>query len=146
MHELRRRQRLLLGRRPFSGGFNGCVFITNLRLEWIRLFRSRSNRGGKPPIVVQLLGTRDSMVSEQDSRDILAFPNTAYVKVAGANHRTIIRLSTERAKNRECALTAEGRERYTLIRNALLGEPESLGLRPDAGGAGDQGHPGRPLG
>lgn len=89
----------------------GSDFLTNLRINWIRHF-SALNAKGVAPTVVQLLGTLDSEVAPEDSRDVLAFPDGHYVEVPDADHRTIFRLDLTDAPN----------VRYALIRKALLGE------------------------
>jgi alpha-beta hydrolase superfamily lysophospholipase len=42
--------------------FKGSVFITHLRISWIRYFRPLSD----PPEVAQIIGTRDDEVSVED--------------------------------------------------------------------------------
>ena len=88
---------------------SGSDFITNLRIQWIRHF---ANLKVKPPLVVQLLGTRDSLVSRDDSLDIEQFASGYYTEIPGATHADLHRLGT--------ASDPDGR--YALIRDAFVGE------------------------
>ena len=92
----------------FRDMLKGSAFITNLRITWIRYFSSLSHQ----PTVVQLLGTRDSIVNRDDSIDIEQFPNAFHIDVPEANHYNLYRLNL--AKNRE--------GRYQLIRKAILSD------------------------
>jgi pimeloyl-ACP methyl ester carboxylesterase len=106
----------------------GSAFIANLRLRWIRRFRAHTSVPGALPLVLQLRGTHDNVVREKDSADVLAFPQGQQVPVAGADHGTIALLPVQRRNGGAPELTVEGRERYILLRNALLRGPETLGL------------------
>ena len=92
----------------------GSDFITDLRLQWIHQFR---NLGARAPEVVQLLGTRDGIVTRADSVDVTQFPNAEEIEVAGANHADIYRL--DKAADKE--------SRYALIRDAFL---KPIGAHP----------------
>lgn len=104
----------------------GSTFVTNLRLEWIRYFRSRP-AGSAVPLVVQLLGTDDDIVKQTDSQDLLAFQNSVTIKLAGADHRSIVVLPTRRNAGRR-DLTDDARQWVEVIKRAMLGSAESLGL------------------
>jgi pimeloyl-ACP methyl ester carboxylesterase len=106
----------------------GSVFVTNLRIEWIRHFRAKvASKSQQLPTIIQLLGTNDNVVYEYDSHDVLAFPDTSYVEVAGATHHDLPQLQTWRGADGREELTEEGLRRYTLLRNAIIGPPGSLG-------------------
>ena len=85
----------------------GSNFITDLRIQWIRYF---AEIGDRAATVVQLLGTRDGVVSRNDSIDIEQFPNAFQKDVAGATHRNLYRL--DKAEDPEA--------RYQLLREAIL--------------------------
>lgn len=85
----------------------GSDFITDLRIQWIRHFRKL---GEAAPEVVQLLGTKDGIVTRADSIDVSQFPNAEEIEIPGANHVDIYRL------NRSPDI--EGR--YKLICDAFL--------------------------
>jgi hypothetical protein len=106
----------------------GSAFITNLRLRWIRRFRAQTCDPDALPLVLQLRGTDDKTVQECDSADVLAFPKGQQVPVPGADHSSIALLPVQRGDGGRPELTTQGRERYTLLRNALLRGPETLGL------------------
>jgi hypothetical protein len=90
--------------------FRGSDFIANLRIEWIRHFASLRD---KAPVVVQLLGTKDTLVSRDDSIDVEQFPTACYLSIPDADHRTVYRLD----------LAPDPDGRYALIREAVL-EPQ----------------------
>jgi pimeloyl-ACP methyl ester carboxylesterase len=92
----------------FRDSLKGSAFITNLRISWIRYFSNLNNQ----PTVVQLLGTRDSIVNRDDSIDLEQFPNAFHIDVPEAKHGDIYRF--DRAKNRE--------GKYQLIRKAILSD------------------------
>ena len=104
---------------------HGSAFITNLRIDWIRYFGAKN--AATSLRVVQLLGTQDNVVFKYDSRDLLAFPEASYVEVPGATHRDLPLLQTESTADGQRELTEGARERYSLLRNAILGTPASLG-------------------
>ena len=87
--------------------FRGADFVANLRILWIRYF---TTLGREAPVVVQLLGTRDSLVTHDDSIDVEQFPTACYVSIPEADHRTLYRLQE--------ASDPDGR--YALIREAVL--------------------------
>jgi pimeloyl-ACP methyl ester carboxylesterase len=94
---------------PFSDFLRGSDFITNMRIVWLRLFRSLEHR----PVVVQLLGQHDTMVETLDSADVDQFPGGYQFDVPGANHSNVIRLDHHRDPDRQDA-------RYRLIRDCIL--------------------------
>jgi pimeloyl-ACP methyl ester carboxylesterase len=102
----------------------GSNFVTNLRINWIKLFAIASNsevgneigdvQNRSLPMVIQVLGTHDGIVGRDDSVDVLAFPGTAAVEVPNTDHDHLIEIDS----------TAE-QSRYVLIRAAIL-HPEEL--------------------
>ncbi len=108
----------------------GSSFLTNLRINWIRHFGSfAAPRSGEPredderrePVVVQLLGDRDGVVTSDDSRDVLAFPRAVHIEVADADHRGIYRIDK----------APDPAARYAVVRQALTVSPS--GNRPTHG-------------
>ena len=73
----------------------GSNFITNLRLRWINRF-SPSNTG--LPQIVQILGTKDGVVSPADSIDLEQFPNAHQVQVPDETHAEVYFLKNEGRK------------------------------------------------
>ena len=99
----------------------GSDFLTNLRINWIRHFGALAQaqvadegrtdgRPKRPPVVVQLLGDEDGVVSPDDSKDVLAFPNGHDLFVADAGHGDLYRL--------DVAPDPDGR--YAVIRRAFV--------------------------
>ena len=105
----------------------GSVFVTNLRLRWIRHFGTQRG-SAKLPQILQLRGDDDADVSAADSLDVLAFPEGLQVPVPDADHHSIAVLPTRLAPDNTMELTDVGRAHYNMIRSALLAGPESLGI------------------
>lgn len=74
----------LPGRFSIEDCYRGSKFITDLRISWIRYLASISL--DQQPISVQLLGTKDGIVSRDDSIDLDAFPNTSPINIYDADH------------------------------------------------------------
>jgi pimeloyl-ACP methyl ester carboxylesterase len=70
-----------------ADALRGTPFLTSLRITWMRKFPMLA----KPPLVVQVRGTRDTAVMLEDSIDLEAMPNSTRVEIAGADHQSIIR-------------------------------------------------------
>jgi len=85
----------------------GSDFITNLRIQWIRVFEQLGNTA---PVVVQLLGTEDWVVTRDDSIDIQQFPSGYYIEVPDANHANLYEIDGTR--------DPEGR--YALLKDAFV--------------------------
>ena len=115
----------------------GSDFVTNLRIDWIRHFSALSGQwpvdtteaGGQRtriPLVVQLLGDEDGILSREDSKDVLAFTNSHYIEIASATHGNLYRLEPTYAPDPDA--------RYAVLREAFVGDPEkmrtSIALRP----------------
>lgn len=104
-----------------TGGFTGLdavvgsPFITDLRIRWMRQIRPLET----PPMVVQVLGTRDGLVVSSDSLDIETMPNSAEVEIPYANHANVIQ------PNPVWTEEVEG-EQYRLIKSAIFETPSPI--------------------
>jgi hypothetical protein len=109
---------------PFARGLlihdalRGSAFITNLRITWIR----EINKLGHPPNVVQFLGSRDGVVTAEDSSDVSQFPTGQQQIIPDANHANLIRLD----------VAPEPDQRFRLIANAFT-EPLATETVPEIG-------------
>ena len=91
---------------PFLSGlqiadlYRGSNFITNLRINWIRHFGAlseaqASNKSwpdGRPikvPTVIQVNGSKDSLVKKGDSEDIIAMPEAHDLDLDEADHSDV---------------------------------------------------------
>jgi len=74
---------LIPGRFTFEDCFRGSGFITDLRISWIRLI---NRLGDKAPMMLQLLGSDDWIVTKEDSIDLDVFPDTPPITVPDAAH------------------------------------------------------------
>lgn len=73
----------LPGRFSFEDCFRGSAFITDLRISWIRFI---TRLGDQAPMMLQLIGSRDDIVTKEDSIDLDVFPNTPPVTIPDASH------------------------------------------------------------
>jgi pimeloyl-ACP methyl ester carboxylesterase len=100
----------------------GSAFITNLRIQWIDLF---ARLGKKAPVVVQLLGTLDRIVTRDDSIDVGQFPNGYYVDVPDASHDDLYRVDK----------APDPKGRYALLRDAFIHSKPKMGTQHSVRGA-----------
>lgn len=84
----------------------GSDFITNLRITWIR----EINTQDRPPLVVQYIGTKDNLVTSDDSSDIHLFPTGRQEFLADADHNNLLRLD----------IAQDPEARFKLIANAFI--------------------------
>jgi hypothetical protein len=98
---------------------SGSPFMVHTRLQWLAL-----TRAGKRPIIVQLLGTIDDLVSPEDNIDLfIDQPNTDtffLLEVRGTGHLTIIDMAPD-----DPDLDYRG-HRWRLFRRALADSPAQL--------------------
>lgn len=98
----------------------GSSFVTNLRLVWMRTMAGlQANQPQQEPEVVQILGTHDRLVSQEDSRDVEQFPRAAQITIARATHSTVLDLSGP-----------SGEDRYLLLRTNILRTPKPTDPAP----------------
>ena len=90
----------------------GSPYITTLRLLWMRYFDT--SKATDLPLVVQLLGDRDGLVSREDSLDIEQFPRAAHLTVPDSGHRDLVNLSAQRDPQLR-------QQRYFGVRHAVMG-------------------------
>jgi pimeloyl-ACP methyl ester carboxylesterase len=88
----------------------GEPFVANLRIQWIRTAREHSAAGRPWPTVVQLLGTVDDVVSDDDNRDVTVSQDFIFVPVRGTGHMSIL----------DFRHPAYGKERADKFRNAIV--------------------------
>ena len=93
----------------------GSNFITSLRINWIRLFAAWDNTNEKLPVVVQLLGTHDTIVRRDDSIDVLSFSTAVAGEIPGGDHNNLPDLDS----------TSDPEGRYLMLKTAIL-NPDKL--------------------
>ncbi|MCG8291258.1 alpha/beta fold hydrolase [Pseudomonas entomophila] len=91
--------KLMTGRWPLIFKLRrGAEFITHLRIQWLQLRRlaTEPDRLGNLPagnaLTVQLLGSRDDVVSPEDNVDLVAGYDFVYLDVPHSGHADVIRL------------------------------------------------------
>jgi pimeloyl-ACP methyl ester carboxylesterase len=103
----------------------GSDFITNLRIDWIRHFHAiekkqpgRLKGTNRPqmrdPLVVQFIGDQEELITPEDNKDILAFPNGHYRSLACGNHANLYHLEPNVAPDPDA--------RYLILREAFFSE------------------------
>ncbi len=104
----------LLPRKPTLFAIRrGAPFLTRTRLQWLALERAALT----PPLTVQLLGTRDDLVSPVDNIDLATGSRFVYLEVPNSGHFDVIHMG---------AATSEAAVRRALFQHALTGEPDEL--------------------
>lgn len=74
----------------------GEPFVANLRLQWLEVMR-RTAPSSKP-IVIQLLGDSDDVVSSDDSKDVTVARDFIWVVVNNTDHANVAKLGNEGTK------------------------------------------------
>lgn len=98
----------------------GGYWITDLRLRWLDHARSNSSH----PLVVQVLGTSDFLVTHDDILDQRFMPDAKVYEIPGADHAGLIALDDAPDPDR----------RYAQLKAAILGrddEKADVAVRPD---------------
>lgn len=108
----------------------GAPFLTQTRLQWLALRREKR----LPPLTIQLLGTRDDIVSPADNIDLATGADFLYLEVPNSGHFDVVHMGaakpfgTERRARFLLALTAP---REALEREAVAGH-DLLAMLPVA--------------
>ena len=90
----------------------GDPFMVDLRLQWLEI----RQRGHANALVVQVLGSRDDVVSPDDDVDLLCGSDFVYLDMPHSGHYQVIHLDT----------TLEGERRRAVFERALMAKPEDL--------------------
>ena len=114
-----RRLGLSLARLTGTGTFirsfaRGEPFVANLRLQWLETMGKAhaGTFGFRPPVVVQVLGDRDDVVSPDDSRDVRVAQEFLWVAVNHTGHANLL----------EVGDSGDGLERKRKIQAAFGGD------------------------
>lgn len=92
----------------------GASFITQLRLQWLKL--------NKPAPTIQLLGTIDDLVSPEDNADLITGSDFIYIDVPHTNHINILEVEIPNPDKPKTIKEARGEK----VKNALTQEIEAL--------------------
>ena len=100
----------------------GAYFITELRIQWLAMLR----HSDRVPLTVQLLGTIDDLVTQDDDIDLQTGKDFIYLEVPHSGHKNIIDFGGEEGAVRKQilvdALTAP--ENNLVSRNEMQIAPE----------------------
>ncbi|CAD6547821.1 esterase/lipase family protein [Paraburkholderia sabiae] len=92
----------------------GAPFLTMLRLQWMSICRNRLNRPS--PMIIQLLGSIDDIVSPEDNIDLVAGHDFYYLDVPHSGHRNVIEIDQSEV----------GQARASVIMDALTMDASRL--------------------
>ncbi len=90
----------------------GDPFMVDLRLQWLEI----RQRGHANALVVQVLGSRDDVVSPDDDVDLICGRDFVYLDMPHSGHYQVLHLDT----------TPEGKERRVVFERALKSKPDDL--------------------
>ena len=108
----------MMGAMPIlKDALKGAAFVTNLRISWIRHF---SNPKNQKVIMIQLLGTKDTVVKREDSIDLQQFPNGVQFDVPEAGHDDLYRPAKRYAWQRGAQAGEAWELRYSLLQWAVV--------------------------
>ena len=103
----------------------GAFFITQLRIQWIYMRRkvnSDENKIGNA-LTIQLLGTKDDLVSPEDNIDLVSGKDFVYMEVPFSNHLNVVEMLPDH-KNIDKNFEREKRKDKFLF--ALTGKKNEL--------------------
>lgn len=106
----------------------GSPFVADLRVEWMRARREKQSIGKYPP-VIQFLGTRDDVVSPEDSKDVAVSDDFAFVELQDTDHASIVdlgdpTLGSPRAEKLKLAFSKKRDEVVQRLRSLNPGVPQ----------------------
>jgi hypothetical protein len=68
----------------------GAQFLTQMRIQWIRMRQEAKERGIGNAMTIQLLGSVDDIVAPEDNIDLIAGRDFYYLDVPHSDHRSIV--------------------------------------------------------
>jgi pimeloyl-ACP methyl ester carboxylesterase len=111
----------------------GAVFITNLRIQWLRMRqRAKYSNIGKA-LTIQLLGSIDDMVSSRDNIDLVSGGDFIYLDIPYSNHPDVIKMKEANRATPDDPKTI-GEQRSEIFAEALTACEEvleAIGVIPD---------------
>ena len=75
----------------------GAAFITELRIQWLSMLRHNT----EPPLTIQLLGTCDDMVTQNDDIDLETGKHFIYLDIPHSGHKNLINFKGKTGAIRE---------------------------------------------
>jgi hypothetical protein len=94
----------------------GAPFITELRMQWLALHKTKSSNSKQLALTVQLLGTIDDLVAPADNIDLVTGRDFVYLDVPFSGHANVIEMDG----------SAAGQARRELFQQALSEDPQNL--------------------
>ncbi len=99
----------------------GASFITQLRIQWIKMRQQAADRGVGSAVTVQLLGSVDDMVSPEDNIDLISGRDFVYRDIPFSNHANVIDVNdpTPLPQPTPGGAATRGEARFEVIRDVL---------------------------
>ena len=118
---------MLFGKKPFIFSLRkGASFVTQLRIQWIYLERQNALKEplGKA-LTVQLLGSRDNLVSPEDNIDSVTGRNFIYLEVPFSDHFSVLEITASK-NNQKPNKSKLYQKRKDVFLSALTEDRETL--------------------
>lgn len=106
----------------------GASFITQLRIQWIKMRQQATLRGVGGALTVQLLGSVDDMVSPDDNVDLISGRDFVYRDVPYSGHENVIDVDDTTPLPHPAAdgVATLGDARFAVIGKVLQADDEAL--------------------
>jgi pimeloyl-ACP methyl ester carboxylesterase len=100
----------------------GSSFITNLRIQWVVMSNSIKSEGKKEVLIIQLLGTKDDIVSPEDNIDFVTGKGFYYIDIPKTSHDDVIKLDNneDRKKRFEAALIYQPKNENSNLHDSFV--------------------------
>ena len=73
----------------------GSSFMTEFRIQWITMLRNSQLKNTTSVPIIQLLGTKDDIISPEDNIDVFADRDFIYLEVPNSDHTTVLNVVGE---------------------------------------------------
>jgi len=73
----------------------GAPFITQLRIQWLSMLRHAEAKGAGNAPIIQLLGTKDDLISPEDNVDLITGAKFIYLEVPESDHITVLKMMND---------------------------------------------------
>lgn len=96
----------------------GSKFITQLRIQSLSMLKKIKEKGIGNALTIQLLGTKDDLVSPEDNIDLLTGSKFVYLEVPYSNHINVIDMTGTAGSKRETVVRMALKETETILRES----------------------------
>jgi pimeloyl-ACP methyl ester carboxylesterase len=99
----------------------GAPFITQLRIQSLSMQNHVNDKHVGEALIIQMLGSEDSIVSPNDNIDLITGKNFVYIDIPSSNHSNVVKMAVEEGKSGE-----ERKLRRDIFVNSLQHTKEKL--------------------